>query len=123
MVARMVEAMASDGSTRVLVATEPRAYRETIAAALRGLRPSVEVVVAEPDELDAALACHRPHLVLCSRCAEAIGARLLAWVELYPGGMTRAMVNVAGRQTTFDDLPFDRLLAVVDEADSLARAG
>jgi hypothetical protein len=36
----------------VLLANEPRAYRESIAQVFRQLRPNVEVVTAEPDELE-----------------------------------------------------------------------
>jgi hypothetical protein len=40
-------------SPLVLVANEPRAYRETIALALKALRPEAEVIAIEPTDLDA----------------------------------------------------------------------
>lgn len=52
---------------RALVANDPRIYREVIAAALRELRPLVEVVVAEPEELDREVERVRPHLVICNQ--------------------------------------------------------
>ncbi len=36
----------------VLLANELRAYRESLAHAFRQLRPEVEVMTAEPEELD-----------------------------------------------------------------------
>ncbi|MDQ3430507.1 MAG: hypothetical protein M3479_11270 [Actinomycetota bacterium] len=38
--------------TRVLVANEPRSYRQAIAAALQVIRPDMEVLVVEPELLD-----------------------------------------------------------------------
>lgn len=43
------------GNIRVLLASEPKAYREAMAAALRQIRPDVDVTVLKPEELDAAL--------------------------------------------------------------------
>ena len=106
--------------TRILVATEPRAYREVMAGALQELRPRIEVVVVEPDDLDAALTRLRPHLVVSSRSVETLGDCPLAWVVVYPDGETTALICVNGRRTTLGDLPFERLLSVVDEATGLA---
>jgi hypothetical protein len=38
---------------RVLVANEPRAYREVLAATLHQPRPQLVVFTAEPEDLDA----------------------------------------------------------------------
>ncbi|MDP9368508.1 MAG: hypothetical protein M3Q03_09575 [Chloroflexota bacterium] len=109
-------------STRVLVATEPRAYREVMAGALQELRPSAEIVLVEPDDLDAALTRLRPHLVVSSRSVEALPECPLAWVLLYPAGATSVLICVDGRRTTLEDLPFERLLSLVDEVCDLPRA-
>ncbi len=105
--------------TRVLVATEPRAYREVMAGALQELRPGAEILLVEPDDLDAALTRLRPHLVVSSRSVETLPDCPLAWVILYPAGVTTALICVDGHRTTLGDLPFQRLLSLVDEAGAL----
>ena len=106
--------------TRVLVATEPRAYREVMAGALQELRPSAEILLVEPDDLEAALTLMRPRLVVSSRSVETLRDCPLAWVVVYPNGETTALICVNGRRTTLGDLPFERLLSVVDDAAGLA---
>ena len=54
-------------SKRVVFANEPRSYREAMAVACRVLRPEVEVILAEPADLDAEVTRLDPQLVLCSR--------------------------------------------------------
>ncbi len=54
-------------TVRVLVANEPRSYREAIAGVIRVVcGPFLEVLEAEPEGLDAAVLGVRPHLVICS---------------------------------------------------------
>src|SRR5690348_11650951 len=57
---------ASMNSIRILVANEPRAYRDVMAAAFQILCPQHEVISIVPEELDTAVARLDPHLVLCS---------------------------------------------------------
>lgn len=68
----------------VLVANEPRAYREALAGALAALRPDLRVEVRSPDALDAALDRPRPPVVVCSRLTPTVEARACAWIILYP---------------------------------------
>lgn len=104
---------------RILVANEPRAYRETIAAALRCLRPLAEVVAGEPRWMGGELAHVRPHLLIGSDPDLIERSDVLAWVLLYPGGTGRVVVCVDGRQDVLPDLPFDELIAVVDRVERL----
>jgi hypothetical protein len=110
---------------RVLVANEPRAYREVIADALPKLRPLVEVFPAEPEELEREAMRVQPHLILCSRKVEDALARtghLLAWMVLYPDGQDRAEVGgTASERATLllEDVALDDLLRVVDETEQL----
>lgn len=106
---------------RILVANEPRAYRETIAAALRCLRPLAEVVAGEPRWLDGEMARLRPHLLLSSDAELVERAGVPSWVLLYPGGSGKIVVCVDGRQEVAADLPFDDLLAIVDRAERVAQ--
>jgi hypothetical protein len=103
---------------RILVANEPRSYREVIAGTLQVLRPHLEVIVVEPEDLDRDVVRLAPNLVLCSRLSEAVEIHALAWVVLYPNGETRAVISIAGQcDTVSADLPFPRLLSVIDEVE------
>jgi hypothetical protein len=102
--------------TRVLVANEPRSYREVIADAVRGLRPLVEVIVVEPEDLDREVVTLGPDLVLCSGATAAVQTGAPAWIELYPGGETLARVHLNGRNSTVADIQLAGILSIVDQA-------
>jgi hypothetical protein len=106
---------------RILLANEPRAYRETLAAALRILKPYTEVFVVDPDELDAEVERLSPQLVICSRATPTIEARSLAWVELYPEHGSISVVSVGGERSTVAGIELGDLLSVIDRTESLAR--
>ena len=102
----------------VLVANEPRAYRETIALALRELRPEAEVLAVEPETLDAEVVRRRPALAVCSALSsEVVETRVPAWVLLYPGGANLAVVSVRGERATRGGLGLADLAALVDRAE------
>ena len=103
-------------SKRIVVANEPRSYREALAVACRVLRPQIEVILAEPADLDAAVARLDPHLVLCSQLTEGLRTGTRAWVVLYPGGEARAVISVAGHCVTTDDIGVAALAVVIDQA-------
>lgn len=112
---------------RALVANDPRIYREVIAAALRELRPLVEVVVAEPEELDREVERVRPHLVICNQATAIVrGGGCLCWVVLYPDGEDRAEVGgagvVGGAARLLTGVGVADLLSVMDETELLCRA-
>ncbi len=100
----------------IVVANEPRSYREAMAVACRVLRPEVEVILAEPQDLDAEVVRLDPQLVLCSRLTEGLRTGSRAWVVLYPGGEARAVISVAGHCVTTGDIGFAALAAVIDQA-------
>ena len=104
---------------RVLIANEPRAYREAFAAALQELRPQVQIFTAEPEDLDAAALRHAPHFTVCSALSEIVQTRLLAWAMLYPGGASWAVLSLAGRQTTVTGLDLGGLLDLLDRVERL----
>ena len=58
----------------VLVANEPRVYREALAGALAALSPEASVVAVEPAEHDGMVVRTRPDLVFCSSLAPAVEA-------------------------------------------------
>jgi hypothetical protein len=102
----------------ILVANEPRSYRDVIADALRVQRPHLQVIVAEPEDLDREVVRLSPNMVLCSRLTAAVETHALAWVVLYPNAETRAVISIAGHcRTVGTDLPFPHLLSVIDEVE------
>ncbi|MDP9472703.1 MAG: hypothetical protein M3Q71_18895, partial [Chloroflexota bacterium] len=75
---------------RVLVASEPRAYREVLAGTLAELRPRLLVHLLEPAELDETTRLLRPALVVCSQLSAVVQAHAGAWLLLPPEGAARA---------------------------------
>lgn len=105
----------------ILVANEPRAYRDAIAGALRRLRPHAEVIMAKPDALDAEVARVAPHMVLCGVATLAVQASAITWIELYPRGESLAVISIAGQRSTLTNVDLAALLALVDQTERLAR--
>ena len=111
------------GNLRVLLANEPRSYRETLAATLRALRPNAEVLAAEPKTLDGEIESFAPELVICSNLTAAVENGVLAWVELYPGHGPLATVSVDGERSTREGIELHDLLSVVDRVALLTNEG
>ncbi len=107
----------------MLVANEPRTYREVLVHALRNLRPQAEVRIVEPEDLDAGIRDFRPHLVVCSRGCTAVQDGVLTWVTLYPGDENRAEVVTAGGRAMLVGIQFDHFLSIVDGTELLYRFG
>jgi hypothetical protein len=110
--------------TLVLLANEPRAYRESIAQVFRQLRPNVEVVTAEPDELEDRVLRLAPDMVIFSEATGLVRERVPLWVELYPGYGPGSVVGGAGEErSTVEEIQLSDLLSVVDRAERLAQWG
>jgi len=107
---------------RIIVANEPRSYRDSISGALRIVRPVVEVFEAEPADLDRETARLAPHLVICSHLTPAVESGVPYWLELYPGGSQGVTVGIKGGRTDIPGFDFDDLLAVVDRVGTLRGA-
>ena len=106
----------------ILLANEPRSYRQVIAGALRHQRPQWPIADVEPEVLPAHLGqCARP-FVIASRLSELARQRACGWVLLYPDYEDRAVIGLAGEETTVEGLDFDGLLAALDRAEAVALA-
>ena len=108
---------------RILLANEPRSYRETLAAAIRILKPNIEVFVVDPDELDSEVERLGPQLVICSRTTPTVEMQSLAWVELYPEYSSESVVSVGGERSTIAWIELADLLRIIDRVESLAKEG
>ena len=105
---------------RIVVANEPRAYRDTLADALRNLCPRAEVIIIEPAALHQHVRRFTPHLVLGSELDAEMLTGLFSWVDLYPNGERYAVINIGGERTTVGNLDLAGLLRIVDQTQRLA---
>lgn len=108
---------------KVLIAIEPRSYREAIGEALRGFRPHLEVAVAEPGDLPEEVRRFEPELVMADRAETIPTAGRLGWVEFRPYENPPAKIHLGGRWRELKEIDLPDLLSVVDEADELVRTG
>jgi hypothetical protein len=108
-------------ATSVLLANEPRAYRDTLAVALRLLRPQTTILVADPETLDDCVLQHAPRVVVCSRLTSLVETHVQTWIILYPHGASGAMVHVRGERTTVNGMDLEGIARLIDQADSFAR--
>jgi hypothetical protein len=99
---------------RLVVANDPRTYRETIATAIQRLRPDVEVIVVDPADLADQVELWRPHMVISSVPVARVGECPLCWVALYPAQKMQVVVTVAAQQTWARDIDLAELLTLVD---------
>ena len=104
---------------RLMVANDPRSYREAIAPVIQRLQPDVEVMVVDPADLAEQVELWCPHMVISSVPVARPGDSPLCWVALYPAGQTQVVVTIAGQQTWARDIDLAALLAVVDRAAAL----
>jgi len=101
-----------------LIAFEPeyRAYQGVIAAAIRVLRPHIEVETTDLDALEEEIQRLDPQLVICSRSNAADLSDRLAWVELSMDPMQPTRVSIGGRYSERTNPTLEGLLEVIDEA-------
>ena len=112
----MRDSESPEGPLRVLLANEPRSYRESIAAVFRQLRPELRVEVTEPEALEGHVEQLRPHVAIFSHATDEVRHRVPVWVELYPGHAAGSVAYEAGKRTEFAEIQLQDLLAIVDRA-------
>jgi hypothetical protein len=106
---------------RILLANEPRAYREALAAVCRILRPDTEVCAVCSEELCDTVRSFCPHLVVCSRVTDSVEEWSLAWIELYPDYGHTSRVSLDGRRSTVEGIQLDDILHILDATGDLTR--
>ena len=100
------------GARRILVANELTSYRQTIAIAIRELRPGVEVFEADHDALDGEIARLGPDLVICSHVTCMVEQRVTNWVELYPNYKSYSTFCVGGERRALKRVQLSDLLSL-----------
>ena len=118
--AKAASARRRGGRLRVLMANEPRAYREGIAAVIGQLRPEVEIEIVEPEALDPAIERFSPDMVICSKATDALKSCVRVWVELYPENASLSVASIGGRRVEYAEIQLPDLLSIVDKAEELA---
>ena len=107
---------------RVLAACAPRYYREVVGETIQGLRPAVEVVIVDPEELADGVSHLDPDLVISSAHPASLdpGGRS-AWVQFVPYEKPAATISLGGRRQELEEMTLEDLLSVVDQAEELSR--
>lgn len=105
---------------RIVLAIEPRSYREAVGSAIRALRPYVEVTTVGPSVLASEVVRLDPELVVCGQPNTVTPSGRPAWFEYRPYD-DRAELCMGGNRSRLADVQFDDLLSIVDEAEELAR--
>ena len=108
-----MEPSVTHAAADIILANEPRAYREVIAGTLRALHPGLAIAVLEPAELLPRLRRARPALVIHSEVAPTAEIGAPALVQLYPDGAGHAVVDLVGQRTIVADFALDDLLALI----------
>ena len=107
---------------RILVAVNPRMYRELIGLSLHKHRPDAEVLIYPPESLDSEIGRFGPHLVVLDDNGGTAPdglSEVLYRVEILLGVSLDARISVDGRAREVKDICTEDLLAVVDEAEKM----
>lgn len=107
---------------RILVAVNPRIYREVIGLSLHQYRPDAEVLICPPEALDREIGRFGPHLVVLDDSDGATPNGLSGFlyrVEILLGASMDARISVDGQAREIKDICTEDLLTVVDEAEKM----
>ena len=103
---------------RVIIAFERafHAYQETLAAAIRILRPDAEVITVEPEMIGGAAKRFGPHVVIGSTFDEVEVEGVPVWVELSPDPSRASRIRMYGDYSEMVNPTLDKLLVILEEA-------
>jgi hypothetical protein len=104
-----------NGGLRIIIANEPRAYRDALAGVLEEMRPRDTVTNVEPGEIEQALRRWRGALVVCSVVSPVVDELAGAWVRLGEDGEVAAS-SAAGVEAMARRVGLDAVLDAVDAA-------
>ena len=101
---------------RIVLANDPRSYREAMAEVIRRTRPGLLVETTDPASLDAFIAPPGPDMVVCSEATDLVRSKVPVWVELYPDHGSHSLASIRGDLEKHEDMQLPDLLAIVDRA-------
>jgi DNA-binding NarL/FixJ family response regulator len=106
---------------RILVAVEPKMYREAIAHVIRTNRPDDDVRLADSDSLDREASSFNPHLVVCTDGApEVRGVSVLSWIVIrYHDSLSASVFLDDQDPSLIQDMAVDDLIWVINETQIL----
>lgn len=90
-----------------MITISPLSYRQVLMLNLHRLRPNLEVVLAEPEELDQKLERLGPELVICSAATPLLRDSDISWVEVLLFDGLGANVCVGGVLSKLEDAGID----------------
>ncbi|HEX2728779.1 MAG TPA: hypothetical protein VHM16_03430 [Rubrobacteraceae bacterium] len=111
--------LSEERKPRILIANDLLSYREAIATALQALRPSVEVLMAEPGKLDLEVQRASPGMVVCDRVTTMVRKEVPVWVELYPEGEQLAVISIRRQRSTATGIELNDLVSIIDQTANL----
>jgi hypothetical protein len=102
---------------RILISFEDgfHAYRDTIATAIKIVRPDAEVVTVEPADIGETTKRFPPDIMIGSPLTEADVEGVPAWVELSLDPAKPSRINLNGNYSEAVNPTLDTLLVIVDE--------
>ena len=117
-VSTMIDGVSSESPRRdggrVVVANEPRAYREVTAEVLGHLRPDVEFLLVEPGILEGEVSRLLPDMVVCDEASPAVRSVVTTWLELYPHGNPTSVFGTGDERSTIENIQLSDVLTLVD---------
>ena len=92
-----------------------QAYQGALAAAIRILRPSAEVITVEPEKIHGAVKRFNPDIIIGSPLNMADVEGVPAWVELSLDPAQSSRVSVNGCYSEMVNPTLDKLLVIIEE--------
>ncbi len=108
---------------RVLVANEPRSYREAFVHVFRALRPHVESIAVDPDDLDGEALRLRPDLVVCERVTPTVETVAGCWIELRVEGEKLVAAGEPPTLPADGEVDLTHLLSLIDRSEGVMNPG
>lgn len=106
---------------KVVMAAEPRVYREAIGETIKSLKPHIEVAIVAPEDLKRAVSNLDPELVICSQPDTFTPESRPAWIEFRPYDEPAAKVCLGGRYSELEEVRLEDLLRVIEETEKLSQ--
>jgi len=102
---------------RILVANEPRSYREAFTRVFQTLRPHVESIAVDPNALDREALRLRPDLVVCRRVTPTVETVARCWLELRVEGEMLVSAGKPRMSSGGGEVDLAYLLSFIDRSE------
>jgi hypothetical protein len=87
------------------------------------LSANLEVMTAEPGELEDHVLRHAPKMVVCSEATGIVREHVSVWVEFYPGYGPWSVIGMGEGRSTVEEIQLCDLLSTIDRAEQSPRPG